>query len=103
MDTQQKNNLREYASLKTKVAELEEQIKELQPLIIDLVDENQGRINDKELGSFYFTERTTWEYSPKVMKKEQELKDLKKVEELKKIATIKNISRALCYRKDFKE
>ena len=103
MDNQRENNLKEYAGIKTQITELEEKLKELQPFIIDMVDEEGGRIAKIGLGMFYFNERTTWEYSPKVTEKEKELKDLKKIEELDKTATVKSISRALCYRKEFKE
>ena len=103
MDNTRTNNLKEYAGIKTQIVELEAKLKELQPYIIDMVDEEGGKIVDKDLGVFYFSERTTWEYSPVIREIEQDLKDKKKIEELQKVATVKSISRALCYRKEFKE
>lgn len=82
-----------YRDLKLKQKQLEEEIKIISGQIIE-----DMRINDLEKvkledgsGVFSLVGRKTWEYSPAVMKKEEELKELKTEEQSRGIAKANEI------------
>lgn len=73
----------------TKYAEIAEQIKHLEEqqgsLKLECLDDMEAKKLDQVkldgVGTFSITERKSWEYSPAVKEKDEELKSLKKTEE----------------------
>ena len=74
----------EYEELKLQAKEIEEKLKELQPIVMAAVPE--GKEIAANHGVFYLQNRSTWKYSAKLQAVESDLKDQKKEEQAKGIA-----------------
>lgn len=94
-------SLHRYAQIKLEMSRLEAELDELKPVVADYVDSHGGQsFNLPFKGTFYFTERKTWEYSDAVKEGEDILKKLKIDEQEAGAAKIKNILRILTWKAD---
>jgi hypothetical protein len=82
MNKEQKNTLEEYAQLKIQIKALEEKASDLNPKVLDILQDNDlGEVKVGELGVLTVGKRRTWIYSPATMNLEALYKDKKKEEE----------------------
>ena len=81
IDEAPRNVFKEYAEIKAEQAALELKRQELELLVMDEIDSNGGKMVPTKFGEFWSMSRKSWEYSPDVAGKAEELKQLKKAEE----------------------
>jgi polyribonucleotide nucleotidyltransferase len=73
-----KDLLQQYASLKSQEKSIAEQIHQLGPQIVEMIQaEGADKIDAKDLGTFSLAKRKTWKFSTSVQQAEQELEELK--------------------------
>lgn len=99
--------LKEYAELKIKQAEIEQRLKDLKAEVTAIVLEAEGEKIDTSYGSFELRQgRKTWKYSDELTMKETQVKEMlkakKKQEELSGVATLEKAPTNLVFtvRKD---
>lgn len=90
MNDEQK--LKKYAGLKVQIKDLENQVEILQPEIMDIIMDSGSPTIDSRFGTFALKERRSYEYPEEIIKKEQELKEVKKIYEHSSDAVLKNVS-----------
>ena len=89
------STLDRYISIKAQISELEEELSELKPEILNaLMDEPKEQSSYKGF-SFSIQRRKTWDYSPKVQELKDVLKEAQKHERVNGIATEKKHSAVL--------
>lgn len=82
MTPSQKQILQDYAELKLQIKELEEKADELNPQILELMQESEvEEIAIGDIGKVSLGSRRSWKYTVKVQEDEKALKELKKLEE----------------------
>lgn len=84
MDKKLKDKFLEYEELKLQAKEIEEKLKELQPIVMAEVPE--GKEIAANHGVFFIQNRSTWKYSVKLQAKEKDLKEDKEEEKAKGVA-----------------
>jgi hypothetical protein len=82
-----------YREIKDQIKLLEQEMEELKPNLVTLLEANGGKLADKSLGfSGYTQSRKTWQYSPDLEAKKEAIRELQKHEEETGIATVKSIT-----------
>lgn len=82
LNQDKKDLLNKYASLKLSSKAIENELDELNPMILQIMNEqNLEEIELSNYGKLSLGARRTWKYSPEVEQKDTELKELKKKEE----------------------
>jgi hypothetical protein len=88
--------LNRYLELKSKLAELEEELEQLKPAVFDLTDDLARENGEKFFAHngfiFQAQHRTTYNYSASIAALEQQLREQRKREEANGTATIKSQS-----------
>lgn len=79
MRVEHKETLNNYAEIKSKIKELEAKADELNPLVLDIMQELEvEEIELGDTGKLSMGERRTWKYPSFIQEKEKELKEEKK-------------------------
>lgn len=82
-----------YREIKEQLALLEQEMEELKPNLVTLLEANGGKLADKVLGFTGYTQsRKSWQYSPDLEARKDAIKQLQKQEEESGIATVKSIT-----------
>jgi hypothetical protein len=82
-----------YREIKEQLALLEQEMEELKPNLVTLLEANGGKLADKFLGYTGYTQsRKSWQYSPDLEARKDAIKQLQKQEEESGIATVKSIT-----------
>ena len=85
------DNLKQYAALKQQIKELESQLEELKPFIMDEIQSRGKTSFSTDYGTFAIIEKRSYEYPPKIVGMEAELKAAKKEYEGSPDAVLKNV------------
>lgn len=89
----EENYINRYREIKEQIALLEQEMEELKPNLVTLLEREGGKIADKMLGfSGYLVSRKTYQYSPKIESFTDLLKQAKKQEEEDGTAAVKSIT-----------
>jgi hypothetical protein len=89
----EENYINRYREIKQQLALLEQEMEELKPNLVTLLEQNGGKISDKSLGiSAYIQSKKSWQYSAEVEAQKEVIKRLQKHEEDTGIATVKSVS-----------
>jgi hypothetical protein len=89
----EENYINRYREIKQQLALLEQEMEELKPNLVTLLEQNGGKISDKSLGiSGHLQSKKTWQYSVEVEAQKEVIKQLQKHEEETGIATVKSVS-----------
>lgn len=89
----EENYINRYKEIKEQIALLEQEMEELKPNLVTLLEREGGKIADKALGfSGYLTSRKTWQYSLKVEALKDLIKQTQKQEEEDGTAIVKSIT-----------
>jgi hypothetical protein len=76
-----KELFKRYSEIKNQIKALETEADEINEKVTTEMEADQVDKVESDFGSFYFTVRKTWKYSPKVDEMTEELKAQKKAEE----------------------
>lgn len=80
-----------YREIKEQLALLEQEMEELKPNLVTLLEANGGKLADKSLGfTGYLQSRKSWQYSAEVEAKKEAIKLLEKQEQESGVATVKS-------------
>lgn len=94
--------LDDYITLKKMIKDLESELAELKPIVEDYIDESgRNTLIFRNKGTFFLSERTSWEYSAKLQKEIKLLKQKMTVEQILKVAVPKAITRVLTWRPQY--
>lgn len=89
----EENFINRYREIKEQLALLEQEMEELKPNLVTLLESNGGKLADKSLGlTGYIQSRKSWQYSAETEAKKEAIKQLQKQEEETGIATVKSIT-----------
>jgi hypothetical protein len=89
----EENYINRYKEIKQQIALLDQEMEELKPNLVTLLEREGGKISDKILGfSGYLVSRKSYQYSSKVDSLKELLKQSQKQEEEEGIATVKSIT-----------
>ena len=89
----EENYINRYREIKQQLALLEQEMEELKPNLVTLLEQKGGKISDKSLGiSGHLQSKKTWQYSVEVEAQKEVIKQLQKHEEETGIATVKSVS-----------
>lgn len=81
------NNLAKYVELEERFKALEQEKQELRAVILDdLRQNNLDKIESEVFGSFTVAHKTSWKYSPAIVKLEEKVKIAKDKEQKKGVA-----------------
>lgn len=83
--------LARYKEIKLIQKALEQELEELKPNLVTLIEDNDGRIKTNDFNA-WVGKRVTYQYSRKLEHDERIIKERKKQEELEGIATVKSVS-----------
>lgn len=83
--------LARYKEIKLIQKALEQELEELKPNLVSLLEENDGKIKTDDYNA-WVSKRVTYQYSRQLEHDERIIKERKKQEELEGIATIKSVS-----------
>ena len=83
--------LARYKEIKLIQKELEQELEELKPNLVTLIEDNDGKIKTNDYNA-WVSKRVTYQYSLKLEHDERIIKERKKQEESEGIATIKSVS-----------
>lgn len=82
INQEQKDQLNEYARIKSEIKLLESKADELNPLVLQVIqDAEVEEIEISDLGKLSLASRRTWKYSLETQELEKKLKSEKKLEE----------------------
>lgn len=81
--------LQEYALLKMRIKDVEDQLKALEKEIIPMVEKAEDMKLTQEYGTFSITDHVMYEYGEKVQTLEKKVKELKEIEKIKGTAVKK--------------
>lgn len=94
--------LEDYITLKRMIKDLEREAEELKPIVEDYIDESgRNQLSFQNKGTFFLSERTSWEYSQKLQKEIKLLKEKQLIEQILKVAVPKAITRVLTWRPSY--
>ncbi|MDB9446844.1 hypothetical protein [Anabaena sp. CS-542/02] len=79
-----------YREIKQMQATLEQELEELKPNLVTLIEKHGGKIKTRDVNA-YLVKRKTWDYSREVEALNSQLKEKKKEEENTGIATVKSV------------
>lgn len=80
-----------YREIKQMQASLEQELEELKPNLVTLIEKHGGKIKTRDLNA-YLIKRKTWDYSEEVEALNSQLKEKKKEEENTGIATVRSVT-----------
>lgn len=81
--------LDQYAELKIQEKKVKEELKELQPQVIEIILKEKDEKFENELGKFFFRSSKTYDYTNEVLKLEEEAQPfIEKVEQAQEKANI---------------
>lgn len=83
--------LARYKEIKLIQKTLEQELEELKPNLVTLIEDNDGKIKTNDYNA-WVSKRVTYEYSSQLERDERVIKERKKQEESEGIATIKSVS-----------
>ncbi len=84
---EEKDKLTQYAELKSEIKILEKKAEELNPAVLEIMEEHKAEEITLYIGKLSLGSRRTWKYSAEITEMDQGLKNAKKEEEQLGVAT----------------